>query len=1003
MGVALARLLSRPSTTGFLGYIVTAPRGIEQWTTLVAPRSRQWQRQCLRCHIHSGPDRQAPSEINISGLEGDGAPEAAEAARTAASHDIGRASRFSAASLLDDVLFEAGVIEPGRKSGNLISNRLPPDPPMDTFGFDKKRLEHESNVTEPGVRLVDVESFATGFDLWKELLSYQRRMYGAHGVLRIFRGMRMREVDIPTDGPHAEYFWRLFIDAGLWGPEGFMEELVAYGRDLFLRTGQSWPQLYESIVGALLENNLPGMATRCHNQLRDIFLQNPNDIIKVFPQSLSTKNGLRTFRRLLETLPGHKIHKHVVPLLWQQRRPMDAMTMHRFLTDRDDCPESFEEIEALVRYATNYGFTTEKEVLLRSVAILTDSPYEDTLRFVAEHGVKALSQQIRAEETAEETSDHAPDGKEEGTTGDVPAGPIKEKKFSDDLGARLFATNAFTFDLILSGLKMFGVSAIGPASLREMAVRANSTEEIYENIKALEKAGISIGTSVFSRAVKKLAAERSERILHDVLHSDQHPDALEDQDLQERLLMSYTLEQDWHQVHKTMAILSTLTESEQNHDPQLYNVRLRQALKARDLTAARILLAQMAADGVVPKRQTTATAYRYILVPREQHKRPRKDKEAREATSFVLSFYQAVCLMGGEVTTTDWAEPIRRLGMVGPWDEFRALMHWLARFYVPQRRKLTIADLPLDPLTGERQIPADKKIFASPIVQAVKDPPSTYYMLDTLPRNHELSMFRQIFHPNLQRAIVAWGFLKRLSQRKSRTLPLPPHYSTKHSISSKITKQTTQETERNPEDIPQQDYVIYWCRGIVLLRELKDLGVVVQTSTVQRAVRSRLAILYGDEQEWSYKRTKNKLLREENPFTLEEILADIEKCWPGLMGSLHTEKDSLVNPRPKIQSRKHKEEQDEYEKKYFANRWYSVVSRRLLKDAAAEHAGMKRGEISEENEEFDLDLESESEPSVNDGFSERTTMGDPSAFSEEDRSHVDSDSEVESIRDKGHV
>ncbi|KZZ95763.1 Pentatricopeptide repeat protein [Ascosphaera apis ARSEF 7405] len=936
MRVAFSRLLRRPSTTDILRHIVTAPRGLERWNGLVASR------HCLRCYIHTEADSQSIASPDIKSSDFDNGDDSSQAAtdavKTVGANDIGRASRFSASSLLDDVLYEAGVVEPGRKSANLISNYLPPDPPMDVFGLDNKRLEFESNVTEPGARLIDTETFSTNFGLWKELLSYQRRMNGAQGVIRIFRGMRARNVDVPTDGQDAEYFWRHFIDAGLWGPDEFMEELVEYVRDLHTRTGQVWPAFYESAVGALLENNLPGMATRWHNQLRDIFLQNPNDIIKVFPQSLTTKNGLRTFRRLLDTVPGHKIHKQVVPLLWQQRRPMDAMTMHRYLTERDDCPESLEEIEALVRYAENYGFTTEKEVLLRSVAILTDSPYEATLRFVAEHGFRALSRQIKEEEISEETAEHAASEiTEEATTGDTESGTVKEKKFSDDLGARLFATNAFTFDLILSGLKMFGVSAIGPASLREMAVRAATAEEIHDNIKALEKAGISIGTSVFSRIVKRLAAERSERMLRDVLHSDQHPDALEDQDLQERLLLSYTREQDWNQVHKTMAILSVITEGGKDNDPNMYNIRIRLALKSRDIKSSRMLLAEMREHGVVPDRQTISIPTRYLLHPRSHNQEPRADKESCAALLFVISFYQTACLMGGQVATRYWAEPLRRLGMIAKtWDEFRATTHWLARFYLPPRRKRTIYDLPLDPLTGERLIPSDEKIWASPIFQAVKEPPNTYYMIDTLPRDHKHSMYRQLFHPNLQRAIIAWGFLRRLSLKKPRTYALPLHYTTKESLSPKLTKQA-EEAQRDPEDIPQQDYVASWCRGIVLLRELRDLGVPVQASTVQRAVRSRLAILYGDDQEWSYKRNLNKLLRTENPFTLEELLYDIEKCWPGLMESVAEEKRALVNPQRRPKSQKYQTEQEEYENKFFRERWYSVMEKNMLEDMAKEN------------------------------------------------------------------
>ncbi|KAI5289060.1 hypothetical protein KEM54_004478 [Ascosphaera aggregata] len=899
MRVALTRLLRRPSTTGILRFLITAPVRIAQLNAVVTTSGC-----CARCYVHRSAGRDIfPTGSAFSEIAATNTTEESES-------DNGKVSRYSAASLLEDVLFESDIIESGRKSSNLLSNYLPPDPPMDTFGLDKRRLEHESNVTEPGLRLVDTEAFATDFDLWKELLNYQRRMHGAHGVIRIFNGMRTREVDVPTDGPHAEYFWRHLIDAGLWGPDEFLETLLRYAQDLHSRTGKKWQTMYEAIVGTLLENNLPGMATRWHDLLREVFLQNPNDIMAVFPQSLCTKNGLRTFRRLLDTVPGHKIHRHTVPVLWQQRRPMDAITMHRFLADRGDRPETLEEIEALLKYTQNYGFTTEKEVLLRSVAVLTNSPYEETLKYVAEHGVDALTRRVETEKTAAEAADHAEKGEKALSTHPGTQPIAKEKKFSDDLGARLFATNAFTFDLILSGFQMFAVSGIGPLSLREMALRANTAEKVHENIKALEKAGISLGTSIFSLTVKKLAAERSERLLRDLLHSDQHPDALEDQDLQERLLMSYTLEQDWTQVQRTMAILSVITEKVGIHDPQLYNVRLRQALKARDLSSCRIILAQMAADKVIPDRLSMKIAYYKILPSRRRTKQPPKDVEARTLNAFMLSLNQTVCLLGGEVTPTLWAEPLRRLGMVGPWGDLRAMMHWLARFYVPQRRQITPLDVPNNPLTGEREVEEDSKFFAKPILTAVKEPPVHYWMSATLPRDHKLSQYRQIFHPNMQRAIVAWGFLRRLSGRKPRTYPLPLHYSSRAPSSEEIAAQQYESKSQGKRVIPKEDYVILWCRGIVLLRELKDMGVVVQTSTVQRATRARLAILYGDENATKLRRPFNQTLREENPFTLDELIADINKCWPGLLADFESEKRAIVSPRPKMRERIRGKQQD---------------------------------------------------------------------------------------------
>src|SRR5205809_6286002 len=71
--------------------------------------------------------------------------------------------------------------------------------------------------------------------------------------------------------------------------------------------------------------------------------------------------------------------------------------------------------------------------------------------------------------------------------------------------------------------------------------------------------------------------------------------------------------------------------------------------------------------------------------------------------------------------------------------------------------------------------------------------------------------------------------------------------------------------------------LIPWVRGIVLLRQLKEKGVIVHDNMVRRVCRQRLAVLFG-----RYRRSDreiNRMLRESNPCTLDEVLADLDKAW----------------------------------------------------------------------------------------------------------------------------
>ncbi|KAI5298316.1 hypothetical protein KEM55_003543, partial [Ascosphaera atra] len=677
-----------------------------------------------------------------------------------------------------------------------------------------------------------------------------------------------------------------------------------------------------------------------------------------------------TLRKMLRSVEGHKIHSQVVPVLWERRRPMDAMVMHHFLVERGDRPESLSEIEALVRYAENYGFSTHKEVLYRSVALLTNSSYEDVASLVSEHGVDALTAKMEPEQTSSAEATAAEKQK-----------TAKEKKFNDDLGARLFATPAFSFDLILSGLKMFSVTHIGPLSLREMALHSKTPDEVLDHIKALEKAGISIGNSVFATLVRRLAGEKAERTLKDLLSSDQHPDMLERMGLQESLLTSYTLEQNWAQANKTMAVLAVLAERRGYERAPFYNIRIRNALNLGDLAASRLILSQMEKDGVKPDKKTLGRARHALLPFREKTSQPSRDPRALERVLFLLTIYQKTVLLGGTLDPSLWVEPIARLGMTDQWPELRAILHWLARVYVPKERR--------PPWLSE------------PSVSPLGPPPDASFDISmTLPRNHKDSPHMTIFSTGLQRAVVGWGFMKRPSPDKARTWLLP-EFPDLRALRKKLRKQrgsggsvrqgeqglrlevegdnaalaedngvsdtdaeasktegsgsaernelnelqeheTPQPTKQTvawssnritaeklalipiPETSepklllpapsppsppspppPPRQYVISWCRGILLLRELRYLGVLIQNNTIQRAVRSRLALLYGDAKPLTNSRDINILIWRENPYTLEEVLADVEKAWGQELFKEYKGKGweglwKLVNPRSRL-------------------------------------------------------------------------------------------------------
>ncbi|KAL4950754.1 hypothetical protein BDW69DRAFT_171405 [Aspergillus filifer] len=109
----------------------------------------------------------------------------------------------------------------------------------------------------------------------------------------------------------------------------------------------------------------------------------------------------------------------------------------------------------------------------------------------------------------------------------------------------------------------------------------------------------------------------------------------------------------------------------------------------------------------------------------------------------------------------------------------------------------------------------------------------------------------KLFGRHMQEAIVSWGFLidppSRLRSRREYALG------------------------RNNERL------VPFARGILLLRELQRHGVKVELATVRRVCRQRLVMLYGPS--ISSNKPRNRALRRHNPYTFDRVIADLNTAW----------------------------------------------------------------------------------------------------------------------------
>lgn len=814
MRPALLRLLRRPSAVSILDCLVSTPSGIEQL------ESRY---KCLRCQSRSVQQNTGLCQTQLN-LVDDETP--------------ARRRRARAKS------FRIHEIEPPWSNASNVS--------LDDFTkllkLQPEKLEFESDVghtDDLGTRLVDQPSYRLNFALWEVLLRYRQRHYGDEGTLEIWKGLTIRvdSVLLPVIGERADFFWRSFIGAGL-KKDSFLKDLADYALELWKATGNRWGGFYDSVVGGFLERGMLQQAVEWHKTLQNPHLAHPNDILRVLELAMAScplsdttslivphrnvgrrmSPGVRAFQDICRATDGHRIYGPVISNLLKHGYSMDALLMHGFLTERQDHPRDFEEIQPLLDYAEKY----------ESPAVFKG------LQEYARHRFESQPVSNGPEKASPQESH--PKGK---------GGRwLKHKPTKDEFAARLFATHALTFDMIVGGLQMFGVRAIGPQPLREMAARAHGCQDLLEKLNKLQKAGISTGDSVFARLVRKLATEDRWFLLSELVSTDQHPDVFENAALQESLLTQYYVARDWQQYNMALAILDLVS----GEGPEMFNVHFRKHIAAREWSAAAKIVDDMTLRGKTLANQSMEFLIAQVLTPRRRGVGPAAGcgGHAEDEVGFLFRIFRRVVPAGVFVPPELWIELLKRLGMTRRWDRFRELSLWIAQYYAPSTERSNPSGMGSFPPSGRSS------------ATGMGPPPSR-------PGDR---MLERIFNPQMQAAIVAWGFMMRLSSKpETKACRIPS---------------LIEQENGNPIVVP-------WVRGLALLRELEREGIRLREQEIRRACRQRLAVLFGRPRHSS--RRWNRLLRRENPYDVHQVLADVARAWGcSLFGDQENDVERLVNP-----------------------------------------------------------------------------------------------------------
>ncbi|KAG4423733.1 hypothetical protein IFR04_003158 [Cadophora malorum] len=671
--------------------------------------------------------------------------------------------------------------------------------------FSHEQLDFESDlavVRDPGQqRLLDT-TYKTDMGLWAMLLEYRKRVYGAEGVLEFWHGIQERGIQLPMKGYLADKLWHTFLILGLENPH-VLEEVYQYSKNNSLH-----PSVYPWVVGNMLEKHQGEVALKWHNRL--IALQQPNQFTfaRMCRRVIIKDGDLGTLKQIYNMLPHRNLYHKIIPLLCKSEKYKMAIQWHAFFCKSGDFPASAQCAEPLVQYLATYDPPAARKVTQDLVK--GGVSFASTLSQKLEDNIKISRELMNVIH---------------GETFHIPV-----KKYNDELGARWFATTWVSLDMAINAVHALGVQEIGPLSLQAIALRDPDPKAIVARIEQLKELGISIGTSLYSRAVKTFARHASHGkldLLDGLLNSDQHPDELENFKLQEALLESYAQEGDWTQYRRTLEI-RLLASSSPEIDRR--NIELRMIASSSDTSATLRGLEDMLLDGIPVKGQTISLLLKHTLPPRRPGHRPMalKHQDCEEGNAGLaqsIAMLKAIMRSGSYVQPNLWHEIIRRLGMLGHMRTLKSLCFWLATHYGPQNH--TLSELWL----RRYRVPLD------------------------LPTSHGLHPVSILFPPSLQQAIVEWGFIASRSQPSHRTLSSP----------LLTTSSSVDETSSG------------MASGVYILKKLNSLGVHIERRSVRKAIFNRLIMYYGP----GYSKRRYNEHRKHGIVSIEDAAKQIDQALGG--------------------------------------------------------------------------------------------------------------------------
>lgn len=654
-------------------------------------------------------------------------------------------------------------------------------------------------------RLVDQPQYLQSVNLWLEILRFRLRLDGQQGAMDVVEAIVNRRVVLPLRGPQAHQIWSILLWSAVQYPQ-MLRLLYPYLVDALPRSALLEVRLYERIVGPLLRQN-PMFAVSWHKRMQSDHLL-PLDLVPVLANYIEDaclsnhkSRAIDAFKKIYTTTGLNNLYDQGIPRLCRLSDFSTAVDMHAFFVRHNDHPSPYMRSTPLVAYLAEHIRLARSNMRPSAKARFVNQLMD------AQHDFQSL----KPAESDTPTENMPPLTRESMSTivGDVHN--IREKELNDAFCARLFATTAFSIDLIITGLRMLGLKIVGNLALREIAARAPAPADYLATMEAIKAAGISVVDSVFSRALQSFAAHQDKhQSFHFLVTSDQHPTAYEDRHLQKKLFGSFLTSGQHGQANAVLDIL-TLDEPE----PENYHANL--ILQAYARRGRRESTLQILHEMRLHRIPVSEASLRYVswiaLRPRAHSKSPLTQQHYvyKDDLDFTTNVYLETMRTGQSFDPTRWREILRRYGMANRLEALERLCIWLALWY---SGRVSDAAKPLLSIPSRGQ----------GLTQEQKGP-----LAMKKEEQHPLAV---VFTEHLLRAIIAWGF-------KSEEILPEPTTAGELSLPSDMSVESGEVEEGAPTK-PEA-----WARGLALVCKLERLGVSLAHKELRREVKLRLWILHG--------------------------------------------------------------------------------------------------------------------------------------------------------------